>query len=92
MKLDWLDAKIPALPGWQLWGTVWLPCFGMIVTSVDRTNLSIAVADKSFKAFFRLSNIDAGALNSAFFWTYAVLQIPAGFLVDRFGVKKPPGA
>src|ERR1019366_9036113 len=24
-----------------------------------------------------------------FFWTYAVLQIPAGWLVDRYGVKLP---
>jgi MFS family permease len=28
-------------------------------------------------------------VNSAFFWTYAVLQIPAGWVVDRYGVKFP---
>jgi len=28
-------------------------------------------------------------LNSAFFWSYAFLQIPAGWIVDRYGVKYP---
>ncbi len=38
---------------------------------------------------FQLSDTDRGVLNSAFFWAYAVLQIPAGWLVDRYGVKWP---
>jgi len=61
----------------------------MIIAYIDRSNLSVAVADPAFKSFFRLTNTASGTLNSAFFWTYAVLQIPAGFMVDRFGVKKP---
>jgi sugar phosphate permease len=28
-------------------------------------------------------------VNSAFFWAYAALQIPAGWVVDRYGVKFP---
>ncbi len=28
-----------------------------------------------------------GTLLSAFFWTYSLLQIPAGYLVDRFGLR-----
>ena len=28
-----------------------------------------------------------GGLLSAFFWSYALLQMPAGWLVDRFGMK-----
>ena len=28
-----------------------------------------------------------GALLSAFFWSYSLLQIPAGYLVDRYGLK-----
>jgi MFS family permease len=27
-------------------------------------------------------------LNSVFFWSYALLQIPAGWLVDRYGVRR----
>ena len=31
-------------------------------------------------------------MNSAFFWSYALLQVPAGWLVDRVGVKYPYAA
>jgi len=27
-------------------------------------------------------------LSSAFLWSYAIMQIPAGVLLDRWGVKK----
>jgi MFS family permease len=30
-------------------------------------------------------------MNSAFFWSYALFQLPAGWLVDRVGVKYPYG-
>lgn len=59
-----------------------------MVAYFDRVNLSVALADKNgFLSFFQLSNNDRGLLNSAFFWSYALLQVPAGWLVDRFGVK-----
>jgi len=66
---------------------------GMIIAYFDRVNLSVALAEKdperSLRAQFGLTDRDRGALNSAFFWSYAALQIPAGWLVDRFGVKYP---
>jgi len=34
-----------------------------------------------------LSSSEAGFILGAFFWTYAMCQIPAGILVDRFGSK-----
>jgi ACS family D-galactonate transporter-like MFS transporter len=66
-----------------------LLCVGYMIAYFDRVNLSVAVASDEFKHYFRLSDIDRGNLNSAFFWTYAALQIPAGWLVDRYGVKWP---
>ena len=42
-----------------------------------------------FRRFFHLTDADRGTLNSAFFWSYAFLQIPAGWIVDRYGVKRP---
>lgn len=71
------------------WTIVGLLCLGMIIAYFDRVNLSVALAAPDFKAFFKLSDTDRGALNAAFFWSYALLQIPAGWLVDRFGVKRP---
>src|SRR5437867_2375887 len=61
----------------------------MIIAYVDRTNFSVALAAKDFKNLFRLTDVDRGTLGSAFFWSYAFLQIPAGWLVDRYGVKFP---
>lgn len=71
------------------WITVGLLSLGAIIAYVSRTNISAALAYKPFIQMFQLSDIDRGALNSAFFWSYAALQIPTGWLVDRYGVKIP---
>jgi MFS family permease len=71
------------------WVIVALLSVGVIIAFISRTNLSAALAYKGFVQNFHLSNVDRGALNSAFFWSYAALQIPAGWIVDRYGVKKP---
>jgi MFS transporter, ACS family, D-galactonate transporter len=73
----------------MLWSIVGLVTTGMIISYLDRTNLSVALAVPEFKQLFNLTDKDRGLLNSAFFWSYALLQIPAGYLVDRYGVKKP---
>jgi MFS family permease len=62
---------------------------GVIIAYIDRTNLAIALASADFKQFFALSDTGRGVLNSVFFWSYTAMQIPVGFLVDRFGVKRP---
>jgi ACS family D-galactonate transporter-like MFS transporter len=60
---------------------------GMVIAYLDRINLSVALAVKEFTAYYQLTDQDRGLLNSAFFWSYAALQIPAGWLVDRYGSK-----
>jgi MFS transporter, ACS family, D-galactonate transporter len=74
------------------WFIVGLLCLGMIIAYFDRMKLSVALASPEFLRFFGLTNTDRGALNSAFFWSYAFLQIPAGWATDRFGVKYPYAA
>ncbi|MCU1335205.1 MAG: major facilitator superfamily 1 [Bryobacterales bacterium] len=71
------------------WSLVTLLGLGVIIAYIDRTNLAIALASAEFKQFFALSDTGRGVLNSVFFWSYTVMQIPAGLLVDRFGVKRP---
>src|SRR6478736_2341505 len=71
------------------WSVVGLCTVASIIAYVDRVNLSVAVIDADFKQVFNLSNTDRGLVNSAFFWSYAALQIPAGWLVDRYGSKRP---
>lgn len=71
------------------WAIVILLNLGMVIAYISRANLPVALALPDFIRYFHLSDIDRGTLNSAFFWTYALLQIPAGWLVDRHGVKWP---
>jgi len=53
------------------WAILGLLCLGMMIAYFDRVNLSVALAHQSFKEFFGLTDADRGALNSAFFWSYA---------------------
>lgn len=71
------------------WSVVSLLCVGVIIGYIDRTNLAIALASPAFSGFFSLSDSGRGVLNSAFYWAYTVMQIPAGFIVDRFGPRVP---
>jgi MFS family permease len=71
------------------WSVVLLLCVAFIVAYFDRQNLSFALTEPNFKSFFGITEPDRGLLNSAFFWSYTLLQVPAGLLVDRFGVKRP---
>jgi ACS family D-galactonate transporter-like MFS transporter len=75
--------------GAYAWTVVVLLALASIIAYIDRVNLSVAVVDPTFKDFFGLDDTDRGMANSAFFWTYAALQIPAGWVVDRYGSKHP---
>jgi len=79
----------PDALGARRWVIVGLLSIGAIIAFCSRTNISAALAYKPFVEHFQLSNIDRGLLNSAFFWSYMLLQIPTGWLVDRYGVKIP---
>ncbi|MEU8638875.1 MFS transporter [Amycolatopsis sp. NPDC048633] len=59
--------------------------FGSFVNYVDRVNLSIAGPEMMRE--FHLSAAQLGVVASAFLWTYAVLQLPIGAIIDRIGVR-----
>ncbi len=67
------------------WILLTLVFIAIMINYVDRGNLSIAAP--AMMKDFRISPATMGVLLSAFFWTYAVFQIPAGILVDRFGIR-----
>ena len=71
------------------WWILVLLSAGVLISFVDRTSISAALTVPAFKAHFHLSDVDRGWINSAFFWSYAVLQVPLGWAVDRYGVKWP---
>ncbi len=47
----------------------------------------ISFAEMFIKEDLGLSDIQIGFMLSAFFWTYALGQVPAGWLTDRFGSR-----
>ncbi|HXN21746.1 MAG TPA: MFS transporter [Candidatus Dormibacteraeota bacterium] len=57
-----------------------------IVTYLDRVNISIAA--KYIIPQFGFSSVQMGWIFSAFVFGYALLQIPGGWLGDRFGPRK----
>ncbi len=71
------------------WLILTLLAVGVMISFIDRTSISAVLATPAFKKHFALSDLDRGWINSAFFWSYAVMQIPFGWLVDRRGVKWP---
>ncbi len=59
---------------------------GVLVNYIDRINLSVAAPQ--LQREFNLSPEDLGLLFSAFFWSYSLLQVPGGMVLDRFGVTR----
>ena len=68
------------------WLVLSLVFFGIVISYVDRGNLSIAAP--SIMRDFRIAPAAMGVLLSAFFWTYGAFQIPAGAFVDRLGIRR----
>ncbi len=69
----------------RLNGVLFLLTLSVLINYIDRSNLSIAAP--LIKDELHISASQLGTLLSAFFWIYALMQIPAGWLVDRFDVK-----
>jgi sugar phosphate permease len=64
---------------------IWLVAGG-IINYIDRASLSIAAPEMIRE--LGLSRTQIGLLGTVFAWTYAVMQLPAGWVIDRFGAKK----
>ena len=70
----------------QRWWLLVLLFTAMLISYVHRSALSVAAPFIS--ADLNLSKTEMGVLLSSFFWIYAFMQIPAGWIVDRFGVRR----
>ncbi|ARU94780.1 MFS transporter [Tatumella citrea] len=68
---------------WVLFGAMF---FLVAVNLMDRITLSIGMP--FIKDEFSLSPTMQGLILSSFFWSYALLQIPGGWMLDRFGPRK----
>lgn len=74
--------KIPR----RRWGIALLLGVGVLVNYFDRVNLS--VSRDALEASFGISAVMFGWLSGAYNWTYMLLQLPSGLLLDRFGVRR----
>ncbi len=68
------------------WRAAFLLAFGVVIAYFDRINVS--VSQEALHASFGISLITFGYLASAFSWTYAAMQMPAGMLLDRYGIRR----
>jgi len=59
---------------------------GGIINYLDRANLALAAPEMIKELGLTAAGI--GLMGSLFSWTYAMLQLPAGWLIDRFGSKR----
>jgi MFS family permease len=73
-------ARIPRLR----WGIGVLLGIGILINYFDRVSLSVAAPQ--LEREFSLTAAHLGWLLSGFFWSYALLQIPVGMILDRYGV------
>lgn len=67
------------------WLIIFLCFVANAINFVDRANLAVAIPH--IQAELYLSPAVTGFLLSGFFWTYAVMQLPAGWFIDRIGPR-----
>jgi len=67
------------------WRIAILLAVGVLINYFDRTNISVAT--KPLMQQYHLSKGQMGIILSSFGWSYALLQIPVGALLDKVGVK-----
>ena len=73
----------------RAWRRAWLTASllgaGVLVNYFDRVNLSVAQA--ALRQEWGVGDVAFGYLSSAYSWTYAAMQLPMGWLLDRWGVR-----
>ncbi len=67
------------------WMIALLLGLGVLINYFDRVNISVAT--KPLENEYGLTPGQMGIILSSYLWSYALLQIPVGALLDRVGVK-----
>jgi ACS family D-galactonate transporter-like MFS transporter len=66
-------------------------CFaGLAINYIDRSTVSVALPYMSQD--LSLTPTEQGLILSAFSWTYSVMQLPSGWLIDKLGARVMFGA
>lgn len=69
----------------RYWILGWLLLAG-VLNYMDRS--SVAIAAPHMIEELGLTKTDIGLMGAAFSWTYAVAQLPAGYLIDKIGPRR----
>lgn len=70
----------------QRWTMIGLCFAATAINYIDRLNLSLAAP--FMQKELHISPREMGLIFGAFFWTYGIMQLPMGWLVDRLGPKR----
>jgi MFS family permease len=76
-------SELTALERWSIVGLVAVALF---INYVDRG--AVPTAAHLIQDELHLSESQLGMLFSAFFWTYSILQIPVGWVAERYGAHR----
>src|SRR5438309_10792571 len=68
------------------WTVLFLLCLMYLITYLDR--VSLANTAPLISQEFGFSRVTMGVIFSAFVWSYALFQVPGGWLGDRFGPRR----
>jgi len=68
---------------YKVWGTLLFGWTSLYMVRVGMSPLLVPIMDE-----FHLSYADAGLLSSAVFWAYTFMQIPSGYMGDRWGHRR----
>jgi ACS family glucarate transporter-like MFS transporter len=74
----------PGMVRWWMAGLLLGPI--TFVMSLDRT--AIVIAAPTIQAEYHFTLVQMSYLLTSFSWTYALLQVPSGWLAERFGPRK----
>jgi MFS family permease len=69
------------------WQVLWIATAASFMLYVDRYFLAELLKNESVKTELGLDLDKLSWTLGAFFWSYALLQVPAGWLADRFGPR-----
>ncbi|KWX22070.1 MFS transporter [Mycolicibacterium wolinskyi] len=72
------------------WAVAVFCAVGLAINYIDRSAVSVSLPFMTED--FHLTPTEKGLILSAFSWSYALMQIPAGRLIDRFGERVMFGA
>ena len=67
------------------WVVLLLACLLHAINFADRANIGVAIP--SLRTEFHINNFQLGQMASVFFLGYFIVQIPAGWLVSKYGVR-----